>query len=492
MADSTKKHTIYIPMNPDLGLSNLNDYEYLSRARIDLLRKLHMSDRYDVPSCNGYPVLLDTMGIHTSNADGCIFLPFTGMLEGDPGRRTGVRNFLEFLSVGTSVHIGDPRLYRDGISKPCAVIDTDEQWVMVEDLLKDLKKKKAFSSRVSEIAAFIRPDPVYTGDKSAPAVYGIWNIPQMEQMNDLAIAELDRRFQQNIGKERHSAERRYADDVNFPSYLKPPPAHLRNSTPDAPSPRSHYGVVMFGSATLTDTKYTEPGRWFGKELGRRAIRAISGAGADGIMGAFAEGYYEGAEEYRKKNPLARIQPSHIGISTKDVLRTEGPPVKPGYKGEKKPDKVSEWCILEQLCVLDNREDRLRAFIEGHGHKDNDKRFSDTAKDICIFPGGIGTLEEFSFVMQLMMDTQKMKGRQVHICNTDGYWDKLIAICEKLQIDHHLQIHENEQQMMAAIDVRHQAWLETEEGRSEKPNNLKSTMQSHKPREEHSGFRGYCD
>lgn len=490
MNPPSQKHKLYIPMNPDLPLDNLNEYEYLSGARIDLLRKLQMTERYDVSNCNGYPVLLDTMGIHTSDADGCIFLPFTAMLEGDAGRKTGVRNFLEFLSVGTSVHIGDLRMYRGEISKPCVVIDTDERWRMVEELLDDLKQKKAFGSKVSELASFIRPSLVKTDGIPAHTASDLWNIEQMVQMNDLAITELSRRFEENVGKLRRDAERHYTDDDIFHSYLKTPPPHLCHLRPEDRSPRSHYGVVMFGSATLKDETYTEPARRFGYELGKRAIRAISGAGADGIMGAFAEGYHEGANIYRKANPLAYIQPSHLGISTNDVLRTEGPPVKPGYTGEKRADNVHEWCILEQLCVLDNREDRLRAFIEGHGHKDNEQRFSDTTKDICIFPGGIGTLEEFSFVMQLMMDTKLMEGRQVHICNTDGYWDKLISICEKLEIDHHLRIHENEQQMMAAIDVRHQAWLETDEGRVEKPGSLKSTMQKHAPREEHKGFRGY--
>ena len=159
------------------------------------------------------------------------------------------------------------------------------------------------------------------------------------------------------------------------------------------------------------------------------------------MGAFDRGFHIGAKKFNAKYPDAAAKPAHIGISTNDVLRLEGPPED-----------------LDQLIVVPTRNDRLVAFIDGRGHGNKEERCSRTAKVATIFPGGIGTLEEFTTMMQLKLHGKLMDGIEIHLCNVNGYFDKLIQICERLGVRDLFKVFLNQQTMMERVEEIHREWL----------------------------------
>ncbi len=404
---------IYLPEMPNLSSDYLELQKEIFAARASLVEILNKNG-FHVERMLGDDTYAKNFGARTQKVEGMLFPPMAGLVQGDGAIKIKAQRFFEAISVLTSVHVGDHRIYGNtGISKPCGFIDIDGGWQSAFLLLKDLHDKGAFSTKIDDIAFCIVP--TYPDETFA-------------ELGERAVEELQKRFVQNAGKARKAVPAVYPDSHIFTSFRKD-------------FVRSEFGVIAFGSATLKDKSYIKEAEDFGYHLGLNGMRLITGAGKESLMGAFDRGFHIGAKKFNTKYPDAAAKPAHVGISTNDVLRLEGPPED-----------------LDQLIVVPTRNDRLVAFIDGRGHGNKEERCSRTAKIATIFPGGIGTLEEFTTMMQLKLHGKLMDGIEIHLCNVNGYFDKLIQICERLGVRDLFKVFLNQQAMMERVEEIHREWL----------------------------------
>lgn len=368
---------------------------------------------FDVPDLFPSAVWLKNYDARAKGVSGFLFPPLSAGLRETTDRK-GVRSqrFFEFVSALTSIHVGDRTAYdREGISKPCVVMDPDGEWQMVINLLHDLRSKGAFSSDVEEIVGYVDGRNLSTEDM----IVG-------------GVKKLQQGFEKSLGKRLHSVVAAYPDDYHFKSFRKD-------------IVRSDFGVVVFGSATMHNAEYIAAGEAFSKTMGEMGVRLISGAGKESLMGAFDRGFKAGKDIFNANHPNALEKPVHIGISTNPVLRLEGPPEH-----------------LDQLIVLDDRYERLRAFFDGRGDEDKNKRASRAAKVACVFPGGIGSLEEFTTMLQLKVHGGMMEGIDIKLCNLNGYYDELIKVCEKLGVRDLFEVYPDEKSMAESVKKKHQEYV----------------------------------
>lgn len=407
------KYRIYLPAVPNLSSANAALQKEILLARLHLIELLHAKG-FHVEHSLGQETWVKNLGARTDAVDGVLFPPMSGLLVGAEATQIKAQRFFEFISLATSMHVGDHRIYgSSGISKPCVLIDSDGGWQNTLKVLHDLHDKGAFTTKVDDIVQCINGD---VNDRAA--------------LNLAAVEALETRFANNAGKAKRDVPKVFADDYLFASFRKD-------------FARSEFGVIAFGSATLKDKNYIALATDFCHEVGMKGMRLITGAGKESLMGAFAEGFDIGANAFNKKNPNSPTKPAHIGISTNDVLQLEGPPEQ-----------------LDQLIVVPTRNARLMAFINGRGHGEKAERCSRTAKVACVFPGGIGTLEEFATMMQLKLHGTMMEGVEIHLCNPNGYFDALITVCQELGVSHLFRTFPDGESMMARVNQIHTEWLAT--------------------------------
>ena len=412
MTDDQRRR-IYLPAIPNLPSKDVVLQRRVFAARIDLIERLQEKG-FVVEHSLGQETWVKNLGARTDEVDGMLFPPMSGLLEGEDAIKIKAQRFFEFISLVTSMHVGDHRIYGStGISKPCGLIDIDGSWQSTLDLLQDFHHKGAFSTKVEDIVFCVQAEHKNTD----PGF-----------MNKGVVDVLHSKFLKNAGKQKKEVHTVFAADHIFTSFRKD-------------FARSDFGVIAFGSATMKNDIYIKEAFEFCRAIGQRGLRLITGGGKESLMGAFDAGFHEGAVEFNKQNPDAPTQPAHIGISTNDVLRLEGPPEH-----------------LDQLIVLSTRNDRLRAFINGRGHGNKEERASRTAKIACIFPGGVGTLEEFATMMQLKLHGKMMDGIEIHICNINGYFDQLIKICNTLGAGHLFRVFPDQKSMLKEADEIYNKWL----------------------------------
>lgn len=147
-------------------------------------------------------------------------------------------------------------------------------------------------------------------------------------------------------------------------------------------------VCVYGAASsLIDEKYKEAGRELGRKIAERNCGLVFGGGANGMMGATAEGVYE------KKGYILGVVPSFFKEAESEVSFT----------------KCTEYIYTDTMRERKRQmEEHCDAFI--------------------ITPGGIGTFDEFFEILTL-----KQLGRHnkaIIIYNINGYYDELDRMMTK--------------------------------------------------------------
>jgi pyrimidine/purine-5'-nucleotide nucleosidase len=124
-------------------------------------------------------------------------------------------------------------------------------------------------------------------------------------------------------------------------------------------------VVCWGGHAISREEY-EYSKLVGYELGLRELSVCTGCG-DGAMKGPMKGAAVGHAKQRIKDGR------YIGITEPGIIAAESP----------NP-------IVNQLVIMPDMEKRLEAFVR-------------VAHAIVIFPGGVGTAEEFLFLLGILLD-----------------------------------------------------------------------------------------
>ncbi|MFB6434848.1 MAG: nucleotide 5'-monophosphate nucleosidase PpnN [Candidatus Malihini olakiniferum] len=124
-------------------------------------------------------------------------------------------------------------------------------------------------------------------------------------------------------------------------------------------------VVCWGGHSINETEYLY-GRKVGSQLGLRKLNICTGCGS-GAMEAPMKGASVGHAQQRYKDGR------FIGMTEPSIIAAEPPN-----------------SLVNKLIIMPDIEKRLEAFVRiGHG--------------IIIFPGGVGTAEEFLYLLSIMMN-----------------------------------------------------------------------------------------
>lgn len=412
--DTNTPPTIYISGLPSLSSENIDLYRRLHDERIDLVARLaqhHMR----VGDIDGSQPWIKTMLDAAEQADAFLLSSMTALPESHPNYKQEVsQRFFEFFSVVTGIHIGNREKYnKDGLAKPCVIIDSNHQWSKAIDLLRDLQKKGMFTSEIGDIVRI-------AGDESDTGDYTL--------SNTHAVIALEETLHSTKRKAKSSVPTRYSAEHVFSSHRKDFPRHP-------------FGFAIFGSATTQELSYKEAVAELGKLAGMRGWRMITGAGTDGCMGAADTGFYAGNVIFNTHYPDAKFKPAHIGVSTQSILRLEGPPPH-----------------IDQLIITDNIYDRLEVMIKGQKSSNENLRARDSVKVAFVAPGGTGTLHEFATMMQLATKGDMMKGRTIvllnfpsHLNAGEGFWDPLIKTAKELGFDDHFVVANSPQEAITIAD-----------------------------------------
>jgi uncharacterized protein (TIGR00730 family) len=171
-------------------------------------------------------------------------------------------------------------------------------------------------------------------------------------------------------------------------------------------------AVYCGSSPGIDPAFLRDATAMGVELVRRGLRLIYGGGRVGLMGAVADAV------------LAHGGHAH-GVITRDLLQAEV-----GHIG------------LSELEVVDSMHTRKA-------------RMGELADAFVALPGGFGTWEELT---EMLTWTQLgIQRKPVAVCNTNGFWDPLIAQTNRAVDDgfvkaHHGQILRVGHDPVSALDA----------------------------------------
>lgn len=428
MSEFSSKPNIYLPGLPDLGSEDFDLYKKAHEARIDLTEQL-IGAGMRLSSIDRTDSWLKNMLHNAASADAFLFPPLTSLPENHPRfQAEAAKRWFEFFSITTGVHIGTHEKYgKDGFSKPCVIMDPDGQWASTVDLLKDLRAKGMFSLNVEDIVQLVP-----NADKVC-----------CHTMNKTAVAMLEHAIAEKIGKVRKTMQKKYPDDHFFEPMRKDDPN-------DKTRMRHPFGAAFFGSASTTEPSYLNAAFDLAKMVGERGWRMTSGAGNDGVMGASDRGYREGVAEFNKRYPRATYRPGHVGVSTQDILRIEGPPKH-----------------LDQLIITDDIYDRIKVMIKGKLSEDPRSRTRDTSKVVFVAPGGVGTVQEFATLMDLAFNGSMMEGRKVilldvpsHLNPKEGFWDPLIKIAEKLNFRNYFEVARSPEEAIKMADDHYLEWQKT--------------------------------
>jgi predicted Rossmann-fold nucleotide-binding protein len=425
----TTKPNIYVPGLPDLSSDDFDLYKKIHETRIDLTQQV-VDAGMRLSSIDRTDSWLKNMLHNAASADAFLFPPLTSMPEKHPHfKAEAAQRWFEFFSITTGVHIGTHEKYgKDGFSKPCVMMDPDGQWASTVDLLRDLHAKGMFTSDVEDIVQLV-PD----ADKLT-----------YHEMNQKAVEMLGRAIaDEKAGKARKTVPKKYPEDRVFEPFRKDDPN-------DKTRLRHPFGIAFFGSASTTEESYIKASSDLARMAGERGWRMSSGAGNEGVMGAADRGYREGAAEFNRRYPRATYKPGHIGVSTQDILRIEGPPEN-----------------LDQLIITDDIYDRIKVMIKGQLSEDPRSRTRDTSKVIFVAPGGVGTVQEFATLMDLAFNGSMMEGRKVvlldvpsHLNSKEGFWDPLIKIAEKLNFRNHFEVANSPEEAIQIADNHYLEWQKT--------------------------------
>ena len=147
-------------------------------------------------------------------------------------------------------------------------------------------------------------------------------------------------------------------------------------------------ICVYGAASsLIDQSYKDAVKELGRKIAKRGNSLVFGGGANGVMGAVAEGVYE------EGGHILGVVPKFFKEANSEVSFT----------------KCSEYIYTDTM-----RERKLQ--MEEH------------CDAFVIAPGGIGTLDEFFEILTL-----KQLGRHnkpIVIWNIDHYYDELLNMMQK--------------------------------------------------------------
>lgn len=144
-------------------------------------------------------------------------------------------------------------------------------------------------------------------------------------------------------------------------------------------------ICVYGaSSEIIDRAFIEDGEKLGREMAKRGIGLVFGAGANGLMGAAARGVKDGGGEIVGVVPRFFNVDGILFDGCDELIRTD--------------------TMRERKQIM---EDRADAFI--------------------MTPGGIGTYEEFFEILTL-----KQLGRHnkaIAVLNTNGFYDDILRFLE---------------------------------------------------------------
>ena len=157
-------------------------------------------------------------------------------------------------------------------------------------------------------------------------------------------------------------------------------------------------AVYCGSSLGSDRAFVADATMLGQELVRRSLRLVYGGGRVGLMGAVADAVLAGGGH------------AH-GVITRDLLAAEV-----GHVG------LSELDVMESM----------------HARK---ARMGELADAFVALPGGFGTWEELT---EMLTWTQLgLQRKPIAVCNTNGFWDALIAQTNRAVADGFVKAHHGE-------------------------------------------------
>lgn len=170
--------------------------------------------------------------------------------------------------------------------------------------------------------------------------------------------------------------------------------------------------VFCGSADGLDQVYYESANNMGREIARRGIRLVYGAGRTGLMGSLANGALEQGGE------VIGIAPK--GLESPQLIHTSG---------------------LTRLEIVNDIQIRKARMIE-------------LGEAFIALPGGYGTLDELFEV--LTWSQIGLQRKPLAILNVNGYFDSLLKWIDRAYADHfiydeHRQLYFSDSDPAALLD-----------------------------------------
>lgn len=153
--------------------------------------------------------------------------------------------------------------------------------------------------------------------------------------------------------------------------------------------RLFMNIAVYGAASsLIDEKYKEAGRELGRKITERGHGLVFGGGANGMMGAVAEGAYE------KGGYILGVVPSFFHEANAEV----------SFKN------CTEYIYTDTM-------------------RERKQKMEESSEAFIISPGGIGTFDEFFEILTL-----KQLGRHnkpIVIFNINGFYDDIAKSLQKM-------------------------------------------------------------
>ena len=148
-------------------------------------------------------------------------------------------------------------------------------------------------------------------------------------------------------------------------------------------------IAVYGAASsLIDSSYKQAGIELGRKMAQRGHGLVFGGGANGMMGAVAQGIYE------KQGYILGVVPQFFHESNPEVSF----------------EKCTEYIYTETM-------------------RERKRQMEENCDAFIITPGGIGTLDEFFEILTL-----KQLGRHnkaIVIYNINGFFDELASSLYKM-------------------------------------------------------------
>jgi hypothetical protein len=148
-------------------------------------------------------------------------------------------------------------------------------------------------------------------------------------------------------------------------------------------------ICVYGAASsLIDEKYKEVGRELGRKIAEHGHNLVFGGGANGMMGAVAEGVHE------KNGEIIGIIPEFFKEAGSEI----------SFKA------CTEYIYTETMS-------------------DRKKLLEDKADAVIVAPGGIGTFDEYFGVLTLKQLGKFNK--PIVLFDIDGFYDQLDLLMDRL-------------------------------------------------------------